>query len=491
MSNFITKSLHKLFKRCPRLLALTVKHPELKDAHENELATFLSGQGHRVERIVQDALLENGAIEIPAYPTQDALKRTLAAINSGTTVVEGSFAAGNAFARADVFVVRPGGELREIKSCTHKKDEHVDDTAFQLYVIRKNGISVEGVTLAMVNRDFVLKTPTTPLSTLITDIDLTAEAEERLLTIPKDLTDMAKIISQRKLPRRNIGRHCEAPYSCPFIAHCLADCAEDSILNLRRAGQLKFDLHHEGIRTISAIPAHVRLTPFQRIQAKAEAENGPIVDKAKLQAFIDAAKYPRYFLDFEASVEAIPRYVGTGPYQQIPFQASVHAQRSEDAPLEHFAFLHDKATDPRPALSRFLAKTIGNSGSVIVYHASYERSRLQDMAALGEGAGSKLTSIVQRLVDLETPFEKGWYLDPKFEGSSSIKYVLPVLVPHLSYKELAIQNGTAASINYLEMISATTSVRKRAAIRKALLDYCKLDTLAMVRILSFLMEVVK
>lgn len=491
MSNMITKSLHKLFKRCPRLFALTVKYPELKDTSSDELATFLASQGHRIERIVQDALIAKGAIEIPAFPTQKALTLTLDALKNGATVIEGSFALADAFARADVLVVSPGGELQEIKSATHKKDEHVDDTAFQLHVIRKNGIAIEQVTLALVNRDFFLKTPTTPLTKLISNIDITAEAEIRLPTISQDLADMAKIIIQKRLPRRNVGPQCEKPYSCPFSSHCLSDCAADTIFNLRRAGQLKYDLHQQKVCNISDIPTQIKLTPFQRLQAQAEVQKSPIINIPKLGTFLKTIEYPLYFLDFEASVEAIPRHTGTKPYAQVPFQASIHLQKHKNAPLEHFAFLHNKANDPRPGLARFLSKTIGSTGSIIAYHASYERGRIQEIAALSGRRPSALGAIVNRLVDLEIPFERGWYLDPRFSGSTSIKDILPVLAPDLSYKSLPIQNGSAAYIQYLEMISENTSQRRRTAIRKALLAYCKLDTLAMVKILSFLMEVVK
>ncbi|MGK5088951.1 DUF2779 domain-containing protein [Bdellovibrionota bacterium FG-2] len=490
MSKFITKSLHKLFCRCPRLFALTQKRPDLKTPGDDTMARYLSKQGDRVARILQDQLIRDGAIEIPPYPARQALKLTRSALGRGLGVVEGSFAAEDAFVRVDGYLTANGGELIEIKSSTKIKDDHVDDVAFQVGVLRNSGIAVERATLAHINPGFVLKPAKSNFKNFITRIDMTAQADTRLATIPKDLADIAKIAAARGLPRRHIGPHCYAPYPCPFAAQCLGDTARDSVLNLRRAGEIKYELHQHGIRKLSEIPAHIKLTPFQQIQAKAEAQGAPIINEEKLRAFLKTVKYPYWFLDFESSVEAIPRHVGTKPYSQVPFQASIHLQRKAGSKLEHFEFLHDQSSDPRPALACFLAKTIGSTGSIIAYHASYERGRIQEMIALGGRATSALESIANRIVDLEVPFDRGWYVDSAFKGSTSIKNILPLLVPDLSYDSLPIRDGATAYLQYLEMISAKTSKQKRAAIRKALLSYCELDTLAMVKILSFLMEVV-
>jgi hypothetical protein len=490
MAGLITKSLYVLFKRCPRLFALTVKKPELRDSADDGFAKHLAEQGIRVGRIAQEAFKAKGAIEVASFPIKKAVVDTARAVLSGCAIIEASFLRGRAFVRADILNL-PESELIEIKSCTRIKDEHLDDVAIQLHVIRKHGLKVEKASLGLIDKTFVLKSPKTPLSDLITRVDITSMVEAVLPEIGPNLKDIEKLIKGKGTPARVIGQHCFSPTPCPFSGYCLKNCAAHTILNLRRDGKKKFELHASGIRNLSDIPAYVTLTPFQKLQKTAEKQRSAVIDRAKIKTYLGSLKYPLYFLDFEAFMEAVPRYKGAHPYEQIPFQASVHIQSSPDAKLEHHSFLHDKDTDPRKALAAFLARTIGNSGSVIVYHASYERGRIEDLMKISPRHHFDLKSINDRLWDLEEPFSRGWYLDPRFEGSTSIKYVLPVLVPDLSYKKLAIQNGTNAYISYLEMIAKDTPPAKRKSIYQSLLEYCGLDTLAMVRILSVLKEEVK
>ena len=208
------------------------------------------------------------------------------------------------------------------------------------------------------------------------------------------------------------------------------------------------------------------------------------IARKEIETHLAKLKWPLYFLDFESIGYAIPEYIGTHSYEALAFQYSLHVQRSEGAELEHREFLFDGKADPRRALARQLVADIGPTGSVIAYHASFELGRIKEMVELVPELSVVLHGIADRLWDLETPFAKRWYWDHRFQGSSSIKKVLPVMVPGMSYDDLGIHRGDEAQLRYQEFVNLLQGSPEREKIRRDLLAYCGQDSLAMVRVLE-------
>lgn len=199
--------------------------------------------------------------------------------------------------------------------------------------------------------------------------------------------------------------------------------------------------------------------------------------------------YPLYYLDYESVSYAVPKFDGSWPHKHLTTQYSLHIQRTPESKLEHFEFLHNENSDPSKALAESLLSNINaDRGSVIFYYKTYERDRTKEMADMAPEYRDRLEDIIDRMWDLETLFAKRWYWDPKFEGSSSIKNVLPVFAPEFSYKDLEINKGDLAQIKFAEMIALPKGSHAREKIRQDLLKYCQRDTLAMVIILSQLAE---
>jgi hypothetical protein len=239
------------------------------------------------------------------------------------------------------------------------------------------------------------------------------------------------------------------------------------------------------------LEAGVRLTDKQKQQVTAEVQQSPPqIDKQGLRAFLSELHYPLYFLDFETINPAIPPWDNTWPYQQIPFQYSLHVQDSPGAQAQHFEFLGQEGTDPRRALAESLCENIPTDVCVISYWMSFEQSRLRELAELFLDLSAHLMSIHDNMLDLIVPFKKRLYYDRKQQGSNSIKDVLPALFPddpELSYNALAsVSHGTQAAETYLALPLMSEDERTRG--RAALLAYCQLDTYAMVRILDKLRE---
>ena len=183
------------------------------------------------------------------------------------------------------------------------------------------------------------------------------------------------------------------------------------------------------VNLIKDVPEDFKLTDLQKTQVSCEKNQEMHVDSVVIKKHLSQLQYPLYFLDFETCGYAVPQYDGTRPYQHLPFQYSLHVKRTPDVELEHYEFLFSKKENPSRSLAEELISHIGSVGSVVVYYASFEGSRIKEMAETFDDLSERLLSIHERLWDLQTPLAKKWYCHPDFNGSASIKDVLPVLVP--------------------------------------------------------------
>ena len=265
----------------------------------------------------------------------------------------------------------------------------------------------------------------------------------------------------------------------------------DSIHFLSRINDRKrLELLARAVEKIKDVPDDIALSELQFVQVKVERDGKPYMDRAKIEKHLSELQYPLWFLDFETYGFAIPEYDGTRSYEQLPFQFSLHVQDSPGAALRHVEFLHLEKSDPRRALAEALVGAIGDGGTVITYHASFERGRIEELAEAFPDLKPRLDAIAGRIFDLETPFAKKWFYDSRFQGSSSIKKVLPVLVPSMTYESMEIGKGDVAQMKYAEMIGLPSDSPEREKIRRDLLAYCGQDTLAMVKILEVLQRIV-
>ena len=224
------------------------------------------------------------------------------------------------------------------------------------------------------------------------------------------------------------------------------------------------------------------------LQVQSEVNGTTYIDKDEIRNFTNGLSYPLYFLDFETIGPAVPKYNGSRPYQQLVFQYSLHIQESFSSLIEHREYLADPSEDPRPDFIEQLINDCGTCGDIIVYNIGFERGKLNDLIRVFPRYSSHLKGIINRLKDLMIPFQQKWYYTPEMRGSYSIKYVLPALVPELSYNELDIKDGGNASNTFLSMVNGSFEGNVEQT-RSQLLEYCKLDTYAMVKIIDKLLEI--
>jgi hypothetical protein len=248
-------------------------------------------------------------------------------------------------------------------------------------------------------------------------------------------------------------------------------------------------LYDEGIVKMKDIPANAGLNSNQRLQIDGTLNRKTVIDKEAIEEFLGTLSYPMYFVDFESFQPPIPLYNDSKPYQQIPFQYSIHYKKRKDSALEHFEFIGDPDSDPRIPFIKNLLKILGDEGDIVVYNKSFELTRLKEIARDHPRYAKRIELLFDRVKDIMIPFQKKYCYKPEMKGSYSIKYVLPALVPELSYNNMAIADGGTASLAFESLLN-TTDLFKANEVKKQLLEYCKLDTLAMVRILEKLEEVI-
>jgi hypothetical protein len=239
-----------------------------------------------------------------------------------------------------------------------------------------------------------------------------------------------------------------------------------------------------GVKNVGDISDNFQLTDNQRTQVDLEKTQKAQINQREIQQLLKDLEYPLYFFDYETYNPAVPIIDGFSPYQQMPFQISIH-ELFLDGSLKHFEYLGEEFNDTVPGLIEFIKKTIPPKGNIVSWHASFENTINKEMTEMFPEHRHFLLDLNSRTFDLEPIFKKH-YLVSGFKGRSSIKNVLPVLLPHLSYKNLDIQDGTEAMVNWRKMIFDDILEPEREKIKKALLDYCEMDTLAMVEILKHL-----
>jgi hypothetical protein len=312
------------------------------------------------------------------------------------------------------------------------------------------------------------------LGQLFQEQDLTREMADRQTQTPNRLAAMRQILAAPAAPAVEPDDHCQDPYECPFWDHCTQDKPARWVYCLPGGRQAYRDLVALGVQTIDEIPPGFPLALLQRRVQENVEWVGP-----GLRAALDTLQYPVHHLDFETLGSAIPLYPNTRPYQAIPFQWSNHIETT-DGELRHEAYLCPAERGPRQELAVALLKTLGKKGSICTY-TGYERGVLTSLAEALPRLRRELVRVCDRLWDLH-PIIKEHYYHPGFEGSFSIKAVLPAVVPRLAYDDLEIQEGSMASRQYFRMIFETEDEAEKARIQAALFKYCERDTLAMVEL---------
>jgi len=487
MSLTLSKSKYLVGTQCPKRLWLEAHRrdlmPPTSPAQERVFAA-----GHEVGRLARERFPGGILIEEDPLRWRDAVVATKKALDTGARILfEPCFFHADTISRADILVRNEEGsfDLIEVKSNTGTKAVHVLDLAVQTYVYEGSGLRIRKACLMHLSS--ACRFP--DLTGLFTTVDLSEKVRAYLPEVPGTIAALKATLDSAEEPSVRLGTRCTNPYDCGFFEYCgkLWKLPRASVFDIPHlAADMRDELIEQGILALEDIPPETEIGAQGERFLRLYREGRKEIDLEGIRDWLAALRFPLYFLDFETDAPAVPRLPGLGPFGSLPFQFSLHVVHEDGRVVEAEGFLHEDESDPRPGIARALIEQIGSGGSIIAYNASFEKRVIGQLAEFLPELKPALGSMQNRFADLLDVFRK-YYIDPAFKGSNSIKAVLPVICPELSYAVLDVHDGEDAQVAWSELIS-TKDPERKAKLAAALRSYCGLDTLAMVRLYRHLRE---
>jgi hypothetical protein len=521
----ISKSDYVLWRECSHNVWMKKWKPKIYyNSPLSEFEKHLIESGNMVEEIARQRFGEGELIEGRGI---EEIEKTKKLIESGKGIIyQAAFSDGQLFAAVDVLKISGNTiQIYEVKASNASKlegedeesdsdevvdlndakalekykrnlykDPHFYDLSFQVNLIRKLGYTVSSACLVRLNRNYVRQSDL-DLSSLFVVEDVMKYVNEALPSVDEEINKMAPFLSSPEEPSgpccciyKGRSKHCTT------FAYLNPNVPEYGVHDLVRIGNSRkklCELIDSGIYDISEIPVDFELTPKIKKQVDVHKSGRPDFNIEEIKKELDSLRYPIYFLDYESFNPAIPRFSKFKSYQQIPFQFSLHKIGRPDSTPEHFEFLYTDQKDPSSNFIEALSKVIGTEGSVVVWSGAFEKSHINKPLALRlPEYADVIKNINGRIFDLMVIFSKQMHIHPGFHGRASIKKILPILCPELSYKELDIGNGSEAMNTWNRLVTGAIPESEKSGIEKSMLEYCELDTKAMYLIWRYLDQLV-
>ena len=492
----ISKSRYTLFRQCPKALWLKTYKSELCVTSDALQQRFQAG------RLIGDLAkgLFGKYVEITTYNGDGKLDlakmvvKTQKCIDSETYVIcEAAFRYDEDYCAVDILKKEGSGyAIYEVKSSTEADNEvYAQDVAYQKYILTHCGVEVTGTYLVCINSNYVLDNEI-DIHKLFQIQDISETVAHEYPLVEFQIAKAKKMLALKDVePDEDLDVHCHKPYDCAFWQYCSRHLPERSVFNLYRLNfDKKIAYYKQNIITYEQLQDG-GLNEKQQMQIDCALNDTIYINKVEIAKFLSTLSYPLYFLDFETMQPVIPEFQGTHPYQQIPFQYSLHYIEQEGGELKHKEFLGVSGEDPQRSIAESLCRDIPLDVCTTAYNKAFECTRLTELAESFPDLAEHLLNIRDHIVDLLVPFQSGWYYVPAMGGSFSIKSVLPALFqddPELDYHNLtgSVHNGSEAMSVFPKIKDMT--IEEQIAARQSLLKYCELDTFAMVKVWQKLKE---
>ena len=464
-----------------------------------EFSDFLqkiTQEGYEIEGYAQ-TMFPNG-VRLPPIgesartKTQEALTDNKPVLFQATILSDDGL-----FAQPDILERNSDGSysLYEVKSSTKikksKKHNHIKDVCFQKIACEKMGLNVSKAFIIHTNKEYVRDTEVNPHK-LLKKIEVTEAVKEMHNETVIEVANACSLLQEKEMATPKKGCPClhkTRANHCDAFEYFNEIPKSHTVWEIGNIREKKLcEILEQGIQEIKDITEGVELNERQQRQVQSVMKGGPIIDKHRIAEMLSDLIFPLYFIDYETAMSAVPKIIGTKPWQQIPFQFSIHILE-KDGTLEHEEFVSDTFSEIKDVPYK-VCNSIGKSGSVISWHAQFEKGRNEEMMEMYSQYSEQIKNINERMFDLEDVFKEA-YTDGEFCGSASIKKVLPILCPHLSYGSLQVQDGTQAMEQWFKMTSEEIEEEEKSSIKNNLLEYCKMDTFAMVEIYRTLLNVIR
>jgi len=489
--HYLSKSDFLKYQGCPGYLWLWKNKRGVVPEDNPEDVEHRIEQGNEVESYAQK--LFPGGLMLEGKPTHTKVETEKAVANGAKVIFQATvITESGLLAKADIIERDDEGwNLYEVKSTTEIKDNHLLDATFQKVAFTEAGYDINSVNIVYLNKEYTRHDKIRPDELFIAE-NVDERVEKLLPNVAVAAKDAVAYINKPDEPRTCSCDQKAKSKHCPTFKYFHSNIPDYSIYNLNRATNKTIaPLVDMEIYNIHDIPDDYKLSEKQRNQVVVAQLGQPLIHPEMIKEELDQLVYPQYYLDYETISTAIPMFDGCKPYQQVPFQYSLHVLREAGGKLEHYEYLaREGNANPIPALLAQMRSEIGDTGSVIVWYKPFETTRNKEMAKMYPEYADFLTSVNERVYDLMDIFSKQYHVHPLFLGKTSIKYVLPVLVPELSYKSMEIQNGGIACLRWFQMATGAVPREQGDTIYRSLLKYCELDTLAMYKIYEHLLSLI-
>lgn len=494
----LSKSEYTSAHDCPKKLWLSRHMPETRTA-PSTVALKRMKTGQEVGQLAKKRF--PGGVTVPVWEltNEEAATRTSELMGQDVpSIFEATFVHGEYVARVDI-LEKEGDQWRiiEVKATSkYDKSKHLQDVAFQASLFTGLGLPLAGVSLMHLSRDYVWQGGEWDLQELLVAEDITDEVSKVLDDVPRTADALLAMVAESSYPPADGV----APYydpviqaackGCPFAEHCGPRVPADHVYFLGLHHSKTKKLLAGGIRSIEDVPDDFKMTSVERLRFDAFRSGQPSV-APDLRERLAEIRYPAHLIDFETLRPDLPLFVGHSPFLMLPFQWSCHTLDAapDDSTTNidhgHDEFLHRDQSDPREAFVSSLLARVELGGSILHYHG-FEKNVINELAKDGVPGADRVQAMFDRFIDLRKILED-CYADARFLGKTSIKNVLPVVAPGLTYSTLNIQNGDQAQIEYGRMLSGEVLGSDADQLFADLLAYCKLDTWAMVEILKALL----
>lgn len=479
---FLSKSKYCNAVQCNKILWLDENRKELYKSATRE---SVLENGKEVGEIARGIFGEYTNIDFSENFSNMILNTKKAIENKIRIITEASFKYKRNFCSVDILKNDIDGiEIYEVKSSTEIHDIYIDDVSYQLYVLLGLGYHVKKVCIVYINNQYERKGEL-ELDKLFKIEDVTEIAFSKQNEVKNKVKEINEYMQHEDEPETDIDTYCFKPYQCPYWEYCTRNLPSNNVFKIALMHKKqKFKLYKNNIIEFKDL-LNADLNKKYKEQVEFELLNrSPKIDKDKIKSFLDELYYPLYFLDFETYQQSIPKYDGIHPYEQVPFQYSLHYIENEGGELKHKEYLAKPDTDSRYEIALQLVTDIPENACVLAYNMGFEKSVIKRLGNFFEEFREKLNKIHNNIKDLMIPFRNREYYIKEMQGSYSIKYVLPALFPNdaeLDYHNLpVVHNGGEAMNIFAEL--GKYSQEEQEIIRDGLLKYCELDTYAMVKI---------
>ena len=488
---YLSKSKYCKCIQCNKILWLEKNKPEV-GVYEDNSSVF--DNGNKVGETAKGLFGKYEDVKF-SENLNDMIEETKELLKKDKCVIcEASFDYNGNFCSVDILKKNNNNyEIYEVKSSTEISDIYLDDISYQFYVLSSLGLNIKSANIVYINNKYV-RHKELELYKLFNIEDVTDIALGKQEEVKKKIIDINKYMERKEEESKDIDLYCFRPYECPFFKYCSSHIEENNVFDIRGMSiNKKIELYKKGHYDYASLLTENILDKYKEQIDFVLNNKEDKINIDEIKKFMNKLSYPLYFLDFETFQDSIPRFEGTSPYEQIPFQYSLHYLEKEGGELKHTEYLAEANIDPRRELAEKLINDIPKNTCVLAYNMSFEKNVIEKLSYLYPDLSDHLMNIHNNIKDLMIPFKNRDYYTKDMKGSYSIKYVLPALFPDdesLNYHNLEqVHKGDEASAAYLSL--GNLSKHDQEVLRNNMLKYCSLDTYAMVKIYEKLKDKIK